>query len=103
MEPVEIPIEDVLDLHHFRPQEVTRLLEDYLNECVKLRIFSVRIIHGKGHGILKNLVRKQLEKNPNVRSFQDAPIDAGGWGATLAELKIREDIPIINQKDEKDI
>lgn len=100
MEPVKIPIEDVLDLHHFRPQEVAALLEDYLNECLKSRIFSVRIIHGKGHGILKNLVRQQLENNPNVISFKDAPMEAGGWGATLVELKIREYYPSINQKEE---
>jgi DNA-nicking Smr family endonuclease len=87
MEPVEIPIEDVLDLHHFRPREVSALLTDYLTECLKAHIFSVRIIHGKGHGVLKNLVRQHLKDNPNVISFEDAPFDAGGWGATLVELK----------------
>ena len=87
MNPVEITIEDVLDLHHFRPQEISALLDDYLNECLKAGIFSVRIIHGKGRGILKNQVRRKLENNPIVASFQDAPIEAGGWGATIVELK----------------
>jgi DNA-nicking Smr family endonuclease len=87
MEPVNIPIEDVLDLHHFKPKEVSALLTDYLDECRKAGIFSVRIIHGKGHGILKNLVRQHLKNNPIVSSFQDAPFDAGGWGATLVNLK----------------
>jgi DNA-nicking Smr family endonuclease len=87
MEPIKIPIEDVLDLHHFRPQEVSALLTDYLSECLKAHIFSVRIIHGKGQGILKNIVRQHLKNNPIVYSFEDAPFDAGGWGATLVELK----------------
>jgi DNA-nicking Smr family endonuclease len=87
MDPIKIPIEDVLDLHHFKPNEVSDLLSEYLIECRRARIFSVRIIHGKGHGILKNLVRQHLKNNPIVSSFQDAPFDAGGWGATLVELK----------------
>jgi DNA-nicking Smr family endonuclease len=101
MEPIKIPIEDILDLHHFRPQEVSALLSDYLAECRKVRIFSVRIIHGKGHGILKNLVRQHLKNNPIVSSFQDAPFDAGGWGATLVELKTTTHYPTIPQIDEK--
>ncbi len=87
MKAVKIPIEDVLDLHHFRAQEVSALLTDYLTECIKARIYSVRIIHGKGHGILKNIVRQNLRNNSLVYSFRDAPYDAGGWGATLVELK----------------
>lgn len=101
MKPVEIPIEDILDLHQFRPQEVSALLSDYLSECLKAHILSVRIIHGKGHGILKNLVRQHLKHNPMVSSFKDAPLDAGGWGATLVELKKTQYYPIINIKDEK--
>jgi DNA-nicking Smr family endonuclease len=101
MRPFEMPIEDVLDLHHFNPREVSDLLTDYLTECVKAHIYAVRIIHGKGHGILKNLVRQHLKINPIVSSFQDAPYDAGGWGATLVELNSIKYYPIITQQDEK--
>ena len=87
MEPVHLPIEDTLDLHTFRPKEVPDLLDDYFAECIKAGIFSVRIIHGKGQGILKNRVRSLLKKNPMVESFKDAPPTAGGWGATHVELK----------------
>ena len=87
MEPVKIPIEDVLDLHTFRPQDVPDLLEEYFRECVKINIRSVRIIHGKGKGIQKRRVHSLLKKNPMVMSFQDAPPEAGGWGATLVTLK----------------
>ena len=87
MEPVKIPIEDVLDLHTFRPQDVPDLLEEDFRECVKINIHSVRIIHGKGKGIQKRRVHSLLKKNPMVMSFQDAPPEAGGWGATLVTLK----------------
>ncbi len=87
MKPVRIPIEDVLDLHHFRPAEVRDLLDDYLEECRKAGFESVRIIHGKGSGSLKRMVRSHLEKSELVDSFRDAPEQSGGWGATLAVLK----------------
>ena len=87
MEPVKIPIEDALDLHTFRPQEVPDLLEDYFTECLAAGICSVRIIHGKGKGIQKRRVQAILKSNPRVISFRDAPPEAGGWGATVVELK----------------
>jgi dsDNA-specific endonuclease/ATPase MutS2 len=86
MEPIQIPIEDVLDLHTFRPKDIADLLENYFDECIKAGIFSVRVIHGKGKGIQKRQVQRILRNNPWVKSFQDAPPQAGGWGATLVEL-----------------
>jgi DNA-nicking Smr family endonuclease len=87
MKPVRMPIEDVLDLHTFRPEEVGSLLEDYFFECVQAGLYTVRIIHGKGKGILKHRVLRHLEKNPRVIAYEDAPASAGGWGATLVRLK----------------
>ncbi|MBW1642504.1 MAG: Smr/MutS family protein [Deltaproteobacteria bacterium] len=87
MQPVKIDIEDVLDLHTFKPKDVPDLLEDYICECIEAGILSMRIIHGKGKGIQKKRVQKLLKNNPKVESFQDAPPEAGGWGATLVELK----------------
>lgn len=86
-DPVRLPIEDVLDLHAFNPKEVPNLLEDYFTECVHAGIFSVRVIHGKGSGILKKRVQSLLKKNPMVDSFRDAPTGGGGWGATLVDLR----------------
>ena len=86
-EPIVMPIGDELDLHTFIPKEVPDLLEDYFSECIKANIFSVRIIHGKGKGILKKRVHSILKKNPLVASFTDASPEAGGWGATLVELR----------------
>ncbi len=87
MEPVKIPIEDSLDLHTFQPRDIPDLLEDYLTECLKAGLYSVRIIHGKGKGVQKRRVQGLLQNNPLVSSYKDAPLEAGGWGATLVELK----------------
>lgn len=86
MEPVKVPIEDCLDLHTFLPRDIPDLMEDYLAECLKAGLYSVRIIHGKGKGVQKRRVQGLLQKNPLVYAFKDAPPEAGGWGATLVEL-----------------
>ena len=89
MKPVKIPIEDILDLHTFKPDEVPNLLVDYFSACIDAGIYSIRIVHGKGRGILKKRVQGLLKKNPLVESYRNAPLQAGGWGATLVELKPR--------------
>ncbi len=86
MKVVKLTIEDVLDLHTFRPKDIPDLLEDYFTECLKAGIYSVRIIHGKGKGIQKRRVQELLKKNSMVTAFKGAPPEAGGWGATLVEL-----------------
>jgi DNA-nicking Smr family endonuclease len=87
MEPIEVPIEDELDLHTFHPRDIPDLLPEYFTACKDKGIFSVRIIHGKGKGILKKRVHEILTKSPLVESFEDAPAAAGSWGATIVELK----------------
>jgi len=82
-----MPIEDILDLHTFKPKDIPDLLVDYFEACIDEGIYSVRIVHGKGRGILKKRVQGLLKKNLMVKSFQDSPLEAGGWGATLVELK----------------
>ena len=91
MEPVVVPIEDVLDLHQFQPAEVADLLDNYFRECVQAGILSVRIIHGKGTGALKKGVLAFLQKHRRVAAFHPAPPEAGGWGATLVTLRGPED------------
>ena len=87
MKPVKLPIADILDLHTFNPRELTDLLDDYFRACVEAEIYSVRLIHGKGKGILGSRVRVVLRQHPLVRSYNPAPPDAGGWGAMLVELQ----------------
>jgi DNA-nicking Smr family endonuclease len=86
-EPVEFPIDGVLDLHTFQAREVKELVPEYIEECLKRGILEIRVIHGKGSGTLKRLVRSLLEKNPHVAGFRDAGLEEGGWGATVVSLK----------------
>ncbi len=84
---VQFPIDGVLDLHTFEPGEVKDLVPSYLTECLERGILQVRIIHGKGTGALKRTVHAILSKHPNVASFRTAEEEAGGWGATIVELR----------------
>ncbi|MEW6379135.1 MAG: Smr/MutS family protein [bacterium] len=86
-EAVEVPIEDSLDLHTFLPGEVPDLLQDYLEACRERHIYQVRIIHGKGTGMLRERVHSILRTSPLVQSFSLAPPQAGSWGATIVVLK----------------
>ena len=85
-EPIRIPIEDVLDLHSVSPRDVIPVVEEYLFEAHRLGFHAVRIIHGRGIGVQRETVRKILERTPFVESFSDAPLEAGGWGATIVTL-----------------
>lgn len=87
IESVEIPIDGVLDLHTFQPREVKELLVNYIAVCRQEGIFEIRIIHGKGTGQLRRTVHSILSKNQTVQSFSLAGEDAGGWGATIVQLK----------------
>ena len=84
---IRIPIEDWIDLHTFSPKEIPSLLEEYLLECQKKGFREVRIIHGKGKGIQRNIVHSFLEKSPLIESFKMAPNEEGSWGATIAFLR----------------
>jgi len=87
LNPVQIPIEDFLDLHTFLPNEIPSLLQDYLEACRERQIYCVRIIHGKGTGVLRERVHSILKASPLVQSFSLAPPEAGFWGATIVVLK----------------
>ena len=89
--PVKIPVDGVLDLHAFAPEDAASVVREYLRECLAKRIYEVRIIHGKGKGILRRTVHSLLERHPHVIEFQ---MDTGpsGWGATLVYLKKRAEI-----------
>jgi len=85
-DPVELPIDGILDLHTFSPKDVKDLVPEYIGECLSRGITEIRIIHGKGTGTLKGIVHGLLKKDPRVASFKDAGLGAGGWGATLVRL-----------------
>ena len=85
-EPVRLEVGDVFDLHSIPPREVRAVVEEYLREARRKGFHVVRIIHGKGVGVQREIVRRVLAGTPFVERFTDAPPDAGGWGATIAYL-----------------
>jgi len=86
-EPVEVPIEDALDLHSFGPRDVASVVEEYLSAAHERGFREVRIIHGRGIGVQRSIVRAVLSRHLLVVSFADAPPDRGGWGATIVRLR----------------
>ncbi len=86
-EPVRLPIEKVLDLHAFAPKEIPSVVGEYLESCRQAGMLEVRLVHGKGTGTQRAVVRRFLGSHPDVLSFADAPPQAGGWGATIVRLK----------------
>ena len=87
-EPVEIEITDVFDLHTIPPRDVKAVVEEYLRLAHEKGFRCVRIIHGKGIGVQREMVRSILERTPFVSDWTDAPPEAGGLGATIVTLKI---------------
>jgi dsDNA-specific endonuclease/ATPase MutS2 len=82
----EIPIEDTIDLHPFQPRDVRDVVEEYVYQAVRKGLREVRIIHGRGIGVQREIVRSVLEKHPAVESYSDMP----DRGSTLATLRARD-------------
>lgn len=87
-EPVVIEIRDVIDLHSIPPKQINEVVVEYLQQAQARGFRHVRIIHGKGIGVQREAVRKILSRSPFVTDFYDAPPQAGGLGATIAELDL---------------
>jgi dsDNA-specific endonuclease/ATPase MutS2 len=102
VEVVQVPITDELDLHTFLPRDVPSLIPEYLDECVRLGFRQVRIVHGKGRGVLRRAVHAALERHPRVVGFRQAESFAGSWGATVVSLKIDNPAPPEADDDRND-
>ena len=87
-DPVNLPIEDSLDLHPFAPKDVRPVVEEYLKEAAARGFSEVRLIHGRGVGVQRASVQGLLAGHPLVERFFDAPPERGGWGATVVVLKL---------------
>lgn len=85
-EPVRIPITGELDLHTFRPGDLRELLPAYLDACRERGLLTVRIVHGKGTGTLRETVHAWLRRAPGVSGFALGDEHTGGWGATIVRL-----------------
>jgi len=86
-DPIHVPIEDALDLHSFGPRDVASVVEEYLRAAHERGFREVRIIHGRGIGVQRSIVRAVLSRHLLVISFADAPPARGGWGATIVHLR----------------
>jgi hypothetical protein len=86
VEAVAVPLEDALDLHPFRPEEIPAVVEEYLARAQAAGFREVRLIHGRGRGVQRAAVRRVLAESARVAAFAEAPPDRGGWGATIAQL-----------------
>jgi len=87
VEVFDAPLTDVLDLHGFLPTDVAEVVRGYLDEAFEAGFEGVRLIHGKGIGVQREIVRKLLERDERVASFGDAPAVDGGWGATRVRFR----------------
>lgn len=84
---VTVPIDGTLDLHTFDPKDVGDLVPEYLSACRSRGILEVRIIHGKGRGVMRERVARILARMPEVESFRLAGPGGGDWGATVVSLR----------------
>lgn len=84
--PVHIPIDGVIDLHTFAPKDASEVVDEYINVCSRKGILEVRIIHGKGKGVLRRTVESVLKRHPLVLSFKQDP-GPSSWGSTIVFLK----------------
>ena len=88
---VRIPLTGELDLHPFSPRDIPSVVEEYVRACHERGVRHLRLAHGRGRGVQRAAVRRVLGTLPAVLSFDDAPPGAGGWGATVVELRFTDE------------
>lgn len=86
-QPVEYPIDGTLDLHQFSAKETRDIVKEYIATCLEKGIYKIRIVHGKGIGVQREIVQSLLKKHPQVLNFRHEGGSGGGWGATVVDLK----------------
>jgi DNA-nicking Smr family endonuclease len=85
-DPVRVPVEDSIDLHSFSPRDIPSVVESYLEAAIEAGFHEVRLIHGRGKRVQKEVVRRILSQHPRVTEYREAPPGRGGWGATIVWL-----------------
>ncbi len=86
-DPIEYPIDGTLDLHQFAPDETREAVLEYIRVCLEKNILHLRIVHGKGIGVQREMVRSLLANHPSVVAYRQEEGSGGGWGATVVDLK----------------
>ncbi len=92
-DPVELPVTGELDLHTFAPRDVPVVVEEYVRLCRERGILRLRLVHGRGKGVQRAVVRRLLAHLPGIAGFADAAPDSGGWGATSVQLEPMTGLP----------
>lgn len=85
--PIRLKIDGTLDLHAFRPEDLSTLIDEYIDACLENEIYKLRIIHGKGIGNIRRSVHSLLDRNKHVKGYQLADQTGGSWGATIVNLR----------------
>ncbi len=85
--PLDYPIDGTLDLHQFSPAETRDVVNEYIRECLERGIYAIRIVHGKGKGVQRRIVKSLLDEHPNVAGYGHEGGSGGSWGATVVDLK----------------
>lgn len=86
-DPIEFPVDGTLDLHQFAPGETREVVREYIRVCLEQGLYKLRIVHGKGIGVQRNIVRSLLAKHPDVASYRQEEGSGGGLGATVVDLR----------------
>src|SRR5438128_12385791 len=89
-EPVVLPIQDTIDLHAFSPKDIPSVVEEYIDQCCQAGIYELRIIHGRGIGVQRNIVRPILASHEVVLSLRDASPEDGGWWSSVVVWRRRD-------------
>ena len=88
-EPFEHPIDGTLDLHLFAPADTREVLLEYIRVCLERKVYQLRVVHGKGIGVKREIVHSVLKQHKNVSAFRHESGSGGGYGATVVDLKPR--------------
>jgi DNA-nicking Smr family endonuclease len=91
--PVTIPLTGELDLHAFAPRDIPAVVEEYVRACAEKGLVTLRLVHGRGRGVQRAVVRRALARLPEVASFEDGGALSGGWGATVVRLHEKSGLP----------
>ena len=86
-----VPLTGELDLHNFAPRDVASVVEEYVRACRETDVLRLRLVHGRGQGVQRAVVRRLLARLESVVDFDDAPETLGGWGATLVRVAPRDE------------
>ena len=77
-----------IDIRGQRVEEAISNIQEFIDEAIMFEVPQLRILHGKGHGILKQTIRDFLRAEPMVRSYKDEHVDFGGAGITVVNLAL---------------